>query len=310
LRRHLISARQSEEIMDPITLAALAAFPKRLEAFYSLVPDRHKNWCPASWDGVPSEPFTPIEQVCHVKDIEIDGYHVRLRRTLDESNPLLASLDGEVLARERSYSTADTRLIFAQFREARSKTIELVAKLTPLQLRRAAEFEGHRVTLRGLVHNLCSHDQQHLAGMQWLLGRMAASMPEEAGIATSSDFQPAGWHTVTPRIIVNGAEALVGFVKSVFGATGEYDVRAPAELRVGDSVIMVSDAGVREPMTACLYVYVENADITWQRALEAGAQSIEAPLDTPYGDRRGMVKDPWGNTWQIATGRVRTAAPG
>jgi hypothetical protein len=163
--------------MDPITLAALAEFPNQLEAYYSVVPNPHKNWRPASWDGVPSEPFTPIEQVCHVKDIEIDGYHVRFRRTLEELNPLLASLDGEALARERSYSTADTAAVFAQFRDARSKTIDLVSKLTPQQLLRAAEFEGQRVTLRGLVHNLCSHDQQHLAGMQWLLARMAASMP-------------------------------------------------------------------------------------------------------------------------------------
>src|SRR6202041_1263773 len=138
--------------MDPITLAALADFPNRLEAYYSLVP---------------SEPFTPIEQVCHVKDIEIDGYHVRLWRMLEESNPMLASLDGEVLARERSYSTADTTLVFEQFRDARIKTIEFIVKLTPLQLVRVGEFEGCRVTLRGLVHNLCSHDQQHLAGMQW-----------------------------------------------------------------------------------------------------------------------------------------------
>jgi hypothetical protein len=163
--------------MDPITLAALADFPNQLEAYYSLVPSHYKNWRPASWDGVPSEPFTPIEQVCHVKDVEIDGYHVRLRRTLEELNPRLASLDGEVLARERVYSAADTAAVFAQFRDARAKTIALIGKLTPQQFLRTAEFEGHAVTLRGLVHNLCSHDQQHLAGMQWLLGRMASSLP-------------------------------------------------------------------------------------------------------------------------------------
>ena len=112
---------------------------------------------------------------------------------------------------------------------------------------------------------------------------------------------PAGWHTVTPRIIVHGADMLVSFVKEVFGATGDYRPEAPAELRLGDSIIMVSEAGVRDPMPACLYVYVESADITWQRAMKAGAQSLEAPSNTPYGDRRGMVKDQWGNTWQIAT---------
>lgn len=163
--------------MDPITLAALADFPRQLEAYYSVVPNEYRNWRPASWQGVPSEPFTPIEQVCHVKDIEIDGYHVRFRRMLEESHPLLAPLDGEALARERLYSSADTRLVFKGFRAARTKTIELVNALTPQQFERAAQFEGNRVTLRGLVHNLCSHDQQHLAGLQWLLARMAASMP-------------------------------------------------------------------------------------------------------------------------------------
>ena len=163
--------------MDPITLTALADFPHRLEAYYSAVPTEYKNWRPASWDGVPSEPFTPIEQICHVKDIEIDGYHERLRRTLQESNPLLASIDGETLAKERSYATRDSAEAFAAFRHARSKTIELVSSLTPGQFARVAVFEGRAVTLRGLVHNLCSHDQQHLAGLQWLLARMSAPEP-------------------------------------------------------------------------------------------------------------------------------------
>ncbi len=125
-------------------------------------------------------------------------------------------------------------------------------------------------------------------------------------MATPFSFQPAGWHTVTPRIIVNGAEKLVEFVKNVFGAAGQYHSHAPAELRLGDSIIMISDAGVRDPMTACLYVYVQSADITWQRAIAAGAHSIESPMNTPYGDRRAMIKDPWGNTWQIATRQAPT----
>ena len=116
-----------------------------------------------------------------------------------------------------------------------------------------------------------------------------------------SPYKPAGWPTVTPRLIVYDAKKLVDFVKQVFGATGDYHPQAPAELRIGDSIVMISETGVRDTMSACLYVYVENADATWQRAIDAGARSIEAPLNTPYGDRRGMVKDQWGNTWQIAT---------
>jgi len=64
---------------------------------------------------------------------------------------------------------------------------------------------------------------------------------------------------------------------------------------------MISDAGIRSPMTAFLYVYVNDTDATYQRALDAGARSLEEPSDMPYGDRRCMVEDKWGNTWQIAT---------
>jgi len=71
---------------------------------------------------------------------------------------------------------------------------------------------------------------------------------------------------------------------------------------IGDSVVMVSGGdGLRDPMPAFLYVYVEGADSTFQRAIAANAISLEVPADMPYGDRRAMVRDPWGNTWQIAT---------
>ena len=63
---------------------------------------------------------------------------------------------------------------------------------------------------------------------------------------------------------------------------------------------MISDAGIRSPMTAFLYVYVSDIDATYERAIQAGARALEEPSETPYGDRRCMVDDEWGNTWQIA----------
>jgi uncharacterized glyoxalase superfamily protein PhnB len=84
---------------------------------------------------------------------------------------------------------------------------------------------------------------------------------------------------------------------------GDYRPDTPAVLKIGDSIVMVSDAGTRRPSPAFLYVYVEDTDTTYQRAVEAGARALEAPSDLPYGDRRGMVEDNWGNTWQIATHR-------
>ena len=115
-------------------------------------------------------------------------------------------------------------------------------------------------------------------------------------------FQPDGWHTVTPRIVVREPENLITFIWKVFQARGEFRHGLPAEIRIGDSVVMVSGGdGLREPMPASLYVYVEDVDSTYRPAIAASAISLEAPADMPYGDRRAMVRDPWGNTWQIAT---------
>src|SRR5262245_23124139 len=114
-------------------------------------------------------------------------------------------------------------------------------------------------------------------------------------------FVPEGWHTLTPRIVANEAKQLVEFIKNVFGASGEYRQAAPSVMKIGDSLIMVSEVGLRGPTPAFLYVYVADADATYRRALEFGARSIEEPSDMPYGDRRCMVEDRWGNTWQIAT---------
>jgi hypothetical protein len=158
------------------TFQSLAAFPAELEKHYAAFPSAYVNWAPPSWEGVPSEAFTALEQVCHVRDIEIDGYHVRFRRTLDEESPTLDSIDSESLARQRDYAHADASRMFAEFREARARTLELLRGLDDAQLQRPALFEGYgRVTLRGLVHYLCSHDQQHLSGLQWLLGKIDAS---------------------------------------------------------------------------------------------------------------------------------------
>ncbi|MEE6166025.1 MULTISPECIES: VOC family protein [unclassified Mycolicibacterium] len=115
---------------------------------------------------------------------------------------------------------------------------------------------------------------------------------------------PPGYHTVTPRMVVTDVVAAVEFLRTVFGATGELHPDRPAEIRIGDSLVMVSSAGEREEFPAFLYVYVEDADRVYHRALAAGATSVEAPLETPYGDRRAMVSDPHGNVFQIAHRRT------
>jgi hypothetical protein len=166
--------------MNPTTLSALAAFPSQLEAHYAAIPTAYRYWAPPSWEGVPSEAFTAIEQLCHVRDIEIEGYHVRFRRTLQETHPTLASIDSEPLAIERAYGTADAAKVLAEFRMARVQTMEIISSLSDAQLARTAVFEGYGpLTMRSLIHYLCSHDQQHLAGLQWLAGKIDASTVDQ-----------------------------------------------------------------------------------------------------------------------------------
>ena len=117
----------------------------------------------------------------------------------------------------------------------------------------------------------------------------------------SKPWIPAGWHALTPRLVVTEPAAYVRFLREAFGAEGEFAPDHPTIVRIEDSHVMVSEAGVREPTSSLLHLYVEDADATFARALRAGATSIEEPSDMPYGDRRAMVKDPRGNDWQIAT---------
>ena len=112
-----------------------------------------------------------------------------------------------------------------------------------------------------------------------------------------------GARSVTPRMFVADVEGAVTFLREVFGATGEVQPRRPSDVRLGDSTIMVSDDTERGLFPAFLYVYVWDADAAFARAISSGARSIEDPVDTPYGDRRATVQDPFGNIFQIADRR-------
>jgi hypothetical protein len=167
-------------MLDSLTRQALAQFPDQIAACFQLVPASDHDWSPASWEGVPSERFTAIGQICHVRDIEIDGYHVRFRRVRTETRPDLAPIDGDALAIRRNYAAANPAEVLAAFRQARAETLALLDAIRPEEWKRTATFaEYEEVTLRSLVHYLCSHDQQHLAGLQWLLGRIHA--PDRGG---------------------------------------------------------------------------------------------------------------------------------
>lgn len=111
---------------------------------------------------------------------------------------------------------------------------------------------------------------------------------------------PPGYRSVTPRMFVSDPQRAVEFLRAVFDAVGEVRPDRPAEIRIGDSLVMVGSPLDRGVFPAFLYIYVDDADQVYQRAVAAGATTIEPPMDTPYGDRRAMVRDPFGNVFQIA----------
>jgi hypothetical protein len=150
--------------------------PDRLAQVFALVPATRYNWTPPSWEGIPGERFSALGQICHVRDIEQLGYHVRITRLLSEKSPSLVSLDSYELAAPRNYPAENPRRVLEAFRTARQHTLGLLEGLTAEQLSRRGTFgEYGEVTLQAVVHYLTSHDHQHLACMEWLLGQMHAS---------------------------------------------------------------------------------------------------------------------------------------
>lgn len=132
----------------------------------------------------------------------------------------------------------------------------------------------------------------------------------------SSSKIPAGYHTITPAIIVRDAAAAIDFYKRAFGAEEINRMPGPdgkimhAEIRIGDSLIMLGEEnehwGTRSPLLTngnhgSLHIYVDDADASFKRALDAGA-TVRYPIeDAFWGDRYGKVTDPFGHEWGIAT---------
>ena len=121
-------------------------------------------------------------------------------------------------------------------------------------------------------------------------------------------YIPKGLHNVNVYMHPLRAEPVIGFLKRAFGAQELAKYASPdgvvhhAEIRVGDSVVEMGEAhGPYQPMQSMFYLYVPDCDAVYQRALAAGAKSIQEPADQPYGDRNSAVTDSFGNTWYIAT---------
>jgi PhnB protein len=121
---------------------------------------------------------------------------------------------------------------------------------------------------------------------------------------------PDTYGNVTPYLVVDGAEELMGFLQATFDAKirgGDY-LKAPdgkvghAEVEIGNSIVMLADVPPDgEAMKAMLNVYVEDCDAVYKKALAAGAESVREPENQFYGDRTSGIRDKWGNQFYIST---------
>jgi hypothetical protein len=113
--------------------------------------------------------FSAVEQVCHLRDIEHDGYNRRVRRVLEEDNPQLDGIDGSQLALERDYQAQDAMAALAAFDDARQSSLQLLRNASEVELTRTCTLEGSRdVTLAGLADLMRKHDSEHLAELESL----------------------------------------------------------------------------------------------------------------------------------------------
>jgi uncharacterized glyoxalase superfamily protein PhnB len=142
-------------------------------------------------------------------------------------------------------------------------------------------------------------------------------------MAKKAQAIPKGYHTVTPSLMVGGAAKAIDFYKKALGAEELMRFPGPdgrimhAEIRIGDSVIMLGDEmpeqGAKGPKSfggtpVTFFIYGENVDAAWKRAVDAGAKPIMPLADQFWGDRAGCIEDPFGHQWWLAQ-RVQELSP-
>lgn len=144
------------------------------------------------------------------------------------------------------------------------------------------------------------------AGNHWYVGTRRGG--------GAGDYRPEGLRSVTLYMHLRGADKMVGYLKDAFGAEEVFRYQSPegvirhAKVRIGNSIVELGEAhGAARPMPAAIYLYVENVDAVYDRAIGAGGVSTQPPTDQPYGDRNAFVRDPFGNTWYIGTHKTQEA---
>ncbi len=119
--------------------------------------------------------FSVVEQVCHLRDLEREGYSARIKKLLTEQQPALPDFDGSRIARERDYNRQDFEAAFEEFALARAENVRVMKTLSPDQLNRSGMLEGvGAITLGKLFRLMREHDQSHREELSALRERISA----------------------------------------------------------------------------------------------------------------------------------------
>ena len=165
-----------EQLIAPATgdfstmVASLGAMPSKVTDIVTQVPQ-------AAWRHKPARGgFSLLEHICHLRDIDNDGYRVRVERMLVEERPSLVDIDGGALARERDYQSQDLMGALSAFTATRRETAARLARLTPEERQHTGLMAGKEITVEGLAGAMQAHDSEHLDQLNELcaeLGKLA-----------------------------------------------------------------------------------------------------------------------------------------
>jgi PhnB protein len=310
---------QLDQIVDAILVRRAAALPDDYAELAALVRTA------AALRGLPSEDFraqlkTDLERRMNMASTAVkpvrEGFHTITQYLIvSDANRLIGFLQDVFGATEkfRAQRPASSAIMHAEVQIGDSM-IEMADANENFPPRPAAQHiyvdDVDAVYARALAKGAKSiqppTDQEY--------GERGASIVDEFGnhwyLATplKGETIPEGLRTVTPYLALENTGRFIQFIKDAFGAQEKLVVPAPgggiahAKIAIGDSILEMSDAhGVYKPMPCGLHLYVPDTDGVYEQALKAGAKSLTAPTDQPYGDRSAGVVDPFGNQWFIAT---------
>lgn len=157
------------ELSTPEAVERLGRMPGFLRDIAGRLRDDQQRWKPCGDD------FSLLEHVCHLRDLEREGYGVRIKRILREDRPLLADFDGAQVARERNYLNESSPRALESFGAARAHNLEVVSNLTAAQLGRIGLLDSAgEVTIEGLLAMMCAHDEEHREQIAELQRRLSS----------------------------------------------------------------------------------------------------------------------------------------